>query len=319
MLRYGLLSALVFLTGGLVMVAAIVMRPRARKDLERRLSAVSGAAPAKVKDADAGTRVKVRDTKLDVQMRRLFAARCEYTWGMQSGAVKLLLAAGFAGIAIWVFTSRFIGASWWVVVPATLAAAFLLPRALLRREQARAEAGFMDLFPDAMDTIVRMLRAGLPMTAAVRVVGTEAAAPVSTVFNMISDQMKIGIPIEAALDASSQQIGLTDFRFFAVAILLQYSTGGNIASTLEVLSTIIRKRRAMHMKAKSATAEIRLSAYVLGALPLMTVGALLVIQPGYLTPLFTDPRGHNILGIAGAGLLLTFISMRHMMRSVSKS
>ncbi len=66
---------------------------------------------------------------------------------------------------------------------------------------------------------------------------------------MIADQVKIGIPIEEALDTSSRQIGLEDFRFFAVTVLLQYSTGGNIASTLDMLSTIIRKRRATRMKA----------------------------------------------------------------------
>ena len=134
----------------------------------------------------------------------------------------------------------------------------------------------------------------------------------------ITDQVKIGIPIEEALDAGSKQIGLADFRFFAVAVLLQYSAGGNIASTLEVLSGIMRKRRAVRMKAKSATAEIRLTSYVLGSLPFVTTGALLLIQPGYLTPLFADPRGHVILAMAAGGLSLSLISMKLMMRSVTK-
>ena len=92
------------------------------------------------------------------------------------------------------------------------------------RQQRGAEAVIQDLFPDAIDTVVRMLRAGLPMTSAVRIVGERGARrPINEVFTMISDQVKIGIPIEQALDAGSQQIGLGDFRFFAVAVLLQYS------------------------------------------------------------------------------------------------
>ena len=70
--------------------------------------------------------------------------------------------------------------------------------------------------------------------------------------------------------------------------------------TLEILSDIIRKRRATRLKAKAATGEIRITAYTLGGIPVLTIGALLVIQPGYLTPLWTDPRGHLIIAMAGA-------------------
>ena len=87
---------------------------------------------------------------------------------------------------------------------------------------------------------------------------------------MIADQMRIGIPLGEALDASSQRIGLADFRFFSVAVALQHSTGGNLVNTLDVLSQIMRKRRAVRLKAKAVTSEIRLSAYVLGSLPIVT-------------------------------------------------
>jgi tight adherence protein B len=198
-------------------------------------------------------------------------------------------------------------------------AAFLVPRMLLLWEQGSAERQFRDRFPDAVDSIVRMLRAGLPMTAAVQMVGAEGVPPVSIVFTMIADQVKIGIPIEEALDTSSRQLGLDDFRFFAVTVMLQYSTGGNIAATFDMLSAIIRKRRATRLKARAATAEIRLTAYVLGSLPIVTAGILLLLQPGYLAPLFSDPRGHVILALAAGGLLLSFLTMRQMMRSVTKA
>ncbi|MDU6829336.1 MAG: type II secretion system F family protein, partial [Bradyrhizobium sp.] len=96
-------------------------------------------------------------------------------------------------------------------------------------------------------------------------------------------------------------------------------TGGNLTATLESLSDIIRKRRAARLKAKAATGEIRLTAYTLGAIPILTTGALLVVQPRYLTPLWTDPRGHLILVLAGALLLLSFLTMRKMMRSVTNA
>jgi tight adherence protein B len=84
--------------------------------------------------------------------------------------------------------------------------------------------------------------------------------------------MRIGIPFGEALSASGEKIALPDFRFFAVAINLQYATGGNLVFTLETLASIIRKRRAVRARAKALTSEIRLSAYVLGSLPFMTLG-----------------------------------------------
>jgi len=188
---------------------------------------------------------------------------------------------------------------------------------LLRREQAQAEAAFQELFPDTVDTVARMLRAGIPISGAVRSIGNEAAAPISTVFGRIADQVEIGARIEEALDTASRKVGLPDFRFFTVAVTLQYATGGNLVSTLDILSNIIRRRRAVRLKAHAATAEIRVSAYVLGSLPLLIIGGLLLVQPGYLSPLFTDTRGHIILAVGVAGMVLAFVTMRQMMRRVT--
>ena len=99
---------------------------------------------------------------------------------------------------------------------------------------------------------------------------------------------------------SSKAVALPDFRFFAVAAIMQYSTGGNLVGTLEELSLIMRKRQAARLKARAVSAEIRFSAYVLGSLPLLVAAALMVLDPGYLAPLINDPRGRVILSFAGA-------------------
>ncbi len=317
MLIYALLPALVLLLGAVIITTAFVMTPNASAEMERRIGLVATPTPSKAASAPLAAK-KSEGSLLDVRVRQFFAVGSGRNWGMHAGAVGLLLICAISGILVTLFAARAVGLPIWMAAASGIVCAFLLPRAVLLREQRRAETKFMDLFPDAIDTLVRMLRAGLPMTSAVRIVGIEGAAPVNAVFNIISDQVRIGVPIEQALDASSRQIGLADFRFFAVAVLLQYSAGGNIAATLDMLSGIMRKRRAVRMKAKSATAEIRLTGYVLGSLPFLTIGALLAIQPGYLSPLFADPRGHVILGMAAGGLFLSFFTMRQMMRSVSK-
>jgi tight adherence protein B len=236
---------------------------------------------------------------------------------MQTSSFTLLLVAATSAGGTWVLAHLFFGLSLLPSAAVSVAASFLAPRFILSREQYRTEREFIELFPDAVDTVSRMVRAGLPITAAMRTVAIDGSPPVNTVFAKIVDQLKIGVPIEEALDASSREIGLPDFRFFTVSVALQYATGGNLTSTLEILSDIIRKRRATRLKAKAATGEIRITAYTLGGIPVLTTGALLVIQPGYLTPLWTDPRGHLIIAMAGAFLLLAFLSMRMMMRSVT--
>jgi tight adherence protein B len=320
MLLNALLPAFILLIGALVVAGAFVTTQNPSAELQKRLQSVRGASAPQTVDKEAARIVndEAEGERFNKRVRGFFTVGARYNWGMRSGWVKLVVVAVVMGVATWLFTSRAVGLSWWISVLSGLGTTYLVPRLLLLREQRKAETLFMDLFPDAVDTIVRMLRAGLPMSSAVRIVGIEGTPPVSKIFMILSDQIKIGIPLEEALDSTSQQIGLQDFRFFAVTVLLQYSTGGNIASTLDVLASVIRKRRQMRLKASSATAEIRLTAYVLGALPFLTMGILLIMQPGYLTPLFNDPRGHVILGIAASGLLASFLSMRMMLKSVTK-
>lgn len=318
MLIQTLLPALILLMGAVIITTAFVMTPNTGVEMERRIGLVAAPAPGKPADVLANAAKKPAGSLFDRRVRQFFAAGANYDWGMKGSGAKLLATSAISGVAVWQFMLHAVALPWWMAMIGGGLTAFFLPRALLIKEQRRAESLFMDQFPDAIDTIVRMLRAGLPMTSAMKVVGEEGSPPVNEVFHMIADQVRIGIPIEQALDAASKHIGLEDFRFFAVAILLQYSAGGNIAATLEMLSGIMRKRRAVRMKAKSATAEIRLTGYVLGSLPFLTIGVLLILQPGYLNPLFADPRGHVILAMAVGGIVLSFVTMRQMMRSVTK-
>jgi tight adherence protein B len=318
MLLYAVLPAVILLMGALIIASAFVMTPNASAELERRIGLVAASEAGKPSGQAAGAAKKRQGPSFDARIHKVFAVGQARTWGMHSSALSLLLMTALCGLGVFHFLARAVGLAWWIALALALAAALMLPRSILLRQQRSAENRFMDLFPDAVDTMVRMLRAGLPMTSAVRVVGDEGAPPVNAAFAMIADQVKIGIPIEQALETASRQIGLADFRFFAVAVLLQYSAGGNIAATLDMLSGIMRKRRAVRMKAKSATAEIRLTGYLLGSLPFATIGILLLIQPRYLDPLFADPRGHVILAMAVGGLVLSFVTMRQMMRSVLK-
>jgi tight adherence protein B len=293
-------------SGGLL---ALALAARAREHaLGHRVNTIMRAPLRRMSPSEPGP------ARALIGLRSLFAFRMRRSWGVSANPLYLLLAGLVAAAAIWSLGG--VPAYLPGYVPAIGAAGgfFLLPRIILVREQHRSDAQFAELLPDAIDMVVRILRAGL-LGPAIRTVGQEAARPLSTMFAKIADQIEIGVPLDEAMARTSEAVGNPDFRFFAVAVALQQSTGGNLAATLETLSQIIRRRRAVRLRAAAATAEVRISAIVLGAIPFFVMAALLLVAPSYLDPLFADPRGNVILGLALFGLLLAGVTMRAMIRN----
>jgi tight adherence protein B len=297
--------------------AALLVSRRKRRALERRVSLAAGAQTREQPGTDAAAPLSNASPLADSWMRRAFSVAAPRRWGMRASDATLIAVGAASAVAAWLLFRSTVHFSYWICVPVTCCCFVLGPRTLLTRQQRLTEQGFMLLFPDAVDMAVRMLRAGLPITAATRAVADEAPAPVNLVFKSVADQLDIGIPFEAALAAAGERVALPDFRFFAVAISLQRATGGNLAATLETLAEIVRKRRTVRLQARAATGEVRMSAFILSALPFFVTGALLLVSPRYLAPLVDDPRGNVIVGLALMGLLLAYLTMRRMLHSVT--
>ncbi len=310
-----LLGAVGFLLASwLVLFGAVVLNRRVTKRMDERLGLVSSIAAVQAERALPASRLAEYLGAGAAQLRSMFAFGLPYVWAMHSGGFYLAAVGLFVGGAAWLLFSSTLHLPLFVSVPLAVAAFIGVPRTLLKREQSKAERRFQDVFPDAIDMVIRMLRAGLPISSAVQTVGAEGPQPVNEAFREIADQMRIGIPLNDAMRAIGERIGLTDFRFFVVAVALQHATGGNLALTLDTLSDIMRKRRAMRLKGRATTGEVRISAYILGGLPFFVTLILLLINPAYMAPLITDPRGNVIIGLAILGLFAGFLSMRRMMR-----
>jgi tight adherence protein B len=194
------------------------------------------------------------------------------------------------------------------------AAAAAAPVLLLRFAQSRYQQKFLDIFPDALDLIVRAVRSGLPAPEAIELVTHEIRPPVAAEFRQILDELRIGTEMDEALQRAADRIRVPDFRFFAVSLLLQRQTGGGIAETLSNLSGIIRQRKALRMKARALTAEAKASAAIIATTPFVAGVGLFLINRDLTSVLFIDPRGRFFLGIAVASLLTGLAVMRALIQ-----
>jgi tight adherence protein B len=193
-------------------------------------------------------------------------------------------------------------------------AGIAIAAAWLRLAQRRFQRRFIDVFPDALDVIVRAARAGLSVFAAIEAAVETIAEPVSDEFRKVLDEIQIGVGLEEALEDAANRIRVNDFRFFAAAIVLQQRTGGSLAETLSNLSGLIRKRKEIRLKVRALSAETRATAYLLGALPVIMVGVIYLINPDLMTLLFTDPRGQVVLAIAIVMEVTGFLLMTTMIK-----
>ena len=169
----------------------------------------------------------------------------------------------------------------------------------------------LEQFPDSIDMIVRAVRSGLPVSEAVKVIADQVRAPLGYEFQQIVDAMKLGSTLNEALEAASERIELPEFRFFIIALSIQQDTGGNLGETLENLSKMLRRRRAMKMKVKAVTAEARASAWILGCMPFVMFGIIMTLNRDYAMVLVTDPRGITMVLV---GLTMTCVGIAIMVK-----
>jgi tight adherence protein B len=162
------------------------------------------------------------------------------------------------------------------------------------RRQKRFEK-FEELFPEAIDTLARAVRAGHAFTTALEMISNEVGEPLSSEFRKLFEEQKFGMPVRDALMNLTERVPLVDVKFFVTAVMLQRETGGNLAEILDNLSYVIRERFKIQRQVRVHTAQGRLTMALLMAMPPTVVAVLAVFSPDFVRPLFYDPIGHALL------------------------
>src|SRR6266550_936305 len=178
---------------------------------------------------------------------------------------------------------------------AGLVLGFFIPYAYAAHRRAKRFQRFEEKFPEAIDTLARAVRAGHAFTTALEMIATEVSEPVAGEFRQLFEEQKFGLPVRDALLNLAQRIPLVDVKFFVTAVMLQRETGGNLAEILDGLSYVIRERFKILRQVRVHTAQGRLTMVLLMALPPTMVVVMLVLNPEFIRPLFTDPLGHILI------------------------
>jgi tight adherence protein B len=201
-------------------------------------------------------------------------------------------------------------------LPTSLAAGFAggfgLPRWILRFLRKRREKKFIAGFPDAVDVVVRGIKAGLPLVDSLRIISNDSPEPLRTEFRYILETQSVGVPLGDACSKLYERIPLAEANFFGIVISIQQKSGGNLSEALGNLSKILRERKKMRAKIQAMSMEAKASGGIIGSLPVVVAVLVYLTSPQYIELLWTHPTGRFLLMVAAFWMSLGVLVMRKM-------
>jgi tight adherence protein B len=205
-----------------------------------------------------------------------------------------------------------IDAGIWAALAVAFAAGFGMPVWLLKYLKKRRENKFLESFPDAVDTIVRGIKAGLPLLDSMRIIALEAPEPVRSEFRSIMDTQAVGMPIGEACQKLFERIPVAEANFFGIVIAIQSKAGGNLSEALGNLSRVLRDRKKMKAKIQAMSMEAKASASIIACLPIAVMGLVYLTSPNYIELLWTHPMGRMMMAGCAVWMFTGVMVMRKM-------
>ena len=290
------------------------------RQAEKRMQSVAkpdrGAAKAATRAAPKLRRTEVEDTLKELEARSKkqrnppLSVRIEQA-GMSWSTQQFMIGSGVLGVMAFVAVV-FIGGGLLAAAVFAFAAAFGLPRWILSFLKKRRHNKFLENFPDAVDIIVRGIKAGLPLFDSMKVIVSDAPEPIKSEFRAIVETQTIGLPLGEACGRLYQRVPLPEANFFGIVIGIQQKSGGNLSEALGNLSRVLRDRKKMKAKIKAMSMEAKASAGIIGSLPILVMGIVYITSPDYIELLWTTPVGRLLLAGSAVWMLLGIMVMKKM-------
>lgn len=256
------------------------------KDLEKKQTEKDRKRQVAMKDRliQAGLSISIGQFYLFSAIFAVFAFVLSFL-----GGVSLLVGAGIALIA-------FAG----------------LPRFVVGFLINRRKNKFLEEFPNALDVMVRAIKSGLPLNDALRLIASDGQEPVRSEFRRVIEAQQVGLSVPEGCARLVNTMPLPEVNFFAIVIQIQSQAGGNLSEALGNLGKVLRERRKMKAKVKALSMEAKASAWIIGSLPFIVATLVYLTSPDYMMILFTDPRGHIIMGLSAVWMSIGILVMRNM-------
>ena len=272
------------------------------RNAERRMASVARAEPMAARPtrgAQKTRREQVEGTLKDIELRQRTTKRVPLAIritqaGLSWSTRRFLLTAGALGIGAFLLVLP-TGAGLLAAIGFAFAAGGGLPLWLLSFLKKRREARFLDVFPDAVDVIVRGIKAGLPLLDSLKIIASEAQEPLKTEMRAIVDTQTIGMPLGEACARLYERMPLPEANFFGIVISIQQKAGGNLSEALGNLSKVLRERKKMKNKIRAVSMEAKASAVIIGCLPVAVAILVYLTSPDYIELLWTTDLGRVMI------------------------
>lgn len=259
-----------------------------------------------LKEIEQRQKEKARRSSAPTLMRRIEQAGL--TWSRRT-FILISLACGLVSAAV----AWFLGAPYWAVAVFGVVGVLGLPRWIVNFLRKRRMRKFLAEFANAVDVIVRGVKAGLPLNDCIRIIAAEAAEPVRAEFKLIAEAQAMGLTMTEAIARLPERVPVPETNFFAIVISTQQKAGGSLSEALGNLSRVLRDRIKMQGKIKAMSMEAKSSAFIIGALPIVVILLVYATSPDYITLLFTEPLGNMILAASAIWMGIGIFVMKKMM------
>lgn len=314
--------AIFFLTsvamGGVAWVFLYPVLSGERKAAKRIASVVQAEPAARAARQQRPRRNSVENTlkefeerqRLEKSKRVPLSARIAQAGLLWSKQQFMMIAAGIGlGFAM---IGLLTGGGLIAAIALGFAGAFGVPFWLLAYLKKKREAKFLDAFPDAVDVIVRGIKAGLPLLDSLKVIVGDAPEPLKSEFRTIIETQAVGMPLGDACAKLYERMPVPEANFFGIVISIQQRAGGNLAEALSNLSRVLRDRKRMLMKIKAMSQEAKASAAIIGALPPGVMVLVYMTSPQYISMLWTNSYGRLMLAFSVVWMATGIMVMRKM-------
>jgi tight adherence protein B len=318
MQTYGLFFLVALAIGGVAWVFLYPILSGERKT-ERRMASVARSEPIAARPtrvAQKSRRDQVEGTLKELEQRQKKAKRVPLSVkltqaGLEWSKRRFMVTAGTLGFVAFLI-ALLLGSGLLAALAFGFAAGCGIPLWFLKFLKKRRESKFLNNFPDAVDVIVRGIKAGLPLLDSLKLIAAESDEPIRSEIRGIIETQTVGIPLGEACLRLYERMPVAEANFFGIVVSIQQRAGGNLSETLGNLSRVLRDRKKMKAKIQAMSMEAKASASIIGALPIVVMSLVYFTSPAYIELLWIEPLGRVMLACCGVWMSIGVFVMRKM-------